>query len=734
MSRILRPLAALALGVSCLVAQTGGAPAAPGLRSVAGVHQDREHLIGVAGRYRAEFGERAVTYRPALGRDAPRAHACTLSLVQARRGGEPERTAGTAPMRTHDRRAVRYRWPWATEQYEPRPQGLKHSIVFDRLPDGGDDADLVITLAVAAGALQPDANADAWLDEQGVGVTVGDVVAIDANGARCRGSKALAANGHLELSIPASFCTNARLPLTVDPLIGTATPAYAGTDNDFPDVAYEAASNTWCVVWTQFLGGGQSVVNGSVWLASPLTFGYAFGINQPASADSVRVTTIAGQAVFVLAWVTYEPGGNWVRALALEPVQGLGSAVLDVDGPYPITSPALSGEATVYDDDCLCVWRDDQLGVLGCSLQVDAQLQLTATPFVQLAAGSDVAEPAISKQGGEYGLHLVTWTDRPIGQPGWIRGQVVDHDMNLLGPAAWLQATPQDAGWSASDGDGARLLVAWEEQELQNPSSTDLRGKLVTIGPAGITSVGAAIDLAAAPGVVEFGADVARLGDMYGVTGAVVDQQTPFGDDAFVQILDALLRPIGAALRLDVTTGGGYLYEHAPRLIGRIAGDPNTNADDGLIVFADQNITTTFDSDVGLQQVEALGPGGPIVDLGGGCGPAGLASTPGPAAIGNPALALELFAAQPLAVPFVLLGLPNQRVPCGVCAFVDPLDARFAPNTAGTAATTLAIPGNPILIGAAFEFQFVTLNVSYVGCPALPGVAASNIVRVTIDV
>ena len=45
----------------------------------------------------------------------------------------------------------------------------------------------------------------------------------------------------------------------------------------------------------------------------------------------------------------------------------------------------------------------------------------------------------------------------------------------------------------------------------------------------------------------------------------------------------------------------------------------------------------------------------------------------------------------------------------------------------------MAIPDDSILIGFAFGFQLWSFNVLYVGCPALPGAATRNIVRVTID-
>jgi hypothetical protein len=45
----------------------------------------------------------------------------------------------------------------------------------------------------------------------------------------------------------------------------------------------------------------------------------------------------------------------------------------------------------------------------------------------------------------------------------------------------------------------------------------------------------------------------------------------------------------------------------------------------------------------------------------------------------------------------------------------------------------MQVPGGPGLVGVAIEFQFATFNVNYVGCPLAPGLAASNIVRATLD-
>ncbi len=696
---------------------------------IAGVHANNGGLVGVAQSYRVTFADRSVTFQPALGSEAPRPHTMAIETEHMRRGDQfLLQSSKQTPQRHHSRTSVTYSWPNVEERFTTRTDGLKHSFVLAQRPAG--EGDLIVQLKIDT-TLHSDTTGSHWFDRDEYGVTIGEVVGIDASGKRCTGSKRLHDNG-LELRLPAAFVDSAHYPLELDPLISTAVQGLAGYDIDFPDVAYDAASDCYCVVWTQFLGGGQTGIIGSVWLASPLAPGYAFAINQPGDEDSIRVTNIAGLAVFVLVWVNYEPAGNWISGMALEPVQGQSSNVFAIDGPYDVYSPVVSGEATVLDDDCLVVWQDSSLGLLGTTVTLDGQLVETIAPLTSIASG-DVSEPAISKQGGDIGTHVITWTYRPLGAPGWIRAQVVDHDMNLIGPAAWVQSTTQNAGFSALDGDGFKFLVAWEEQEAGNPSTTDVFGKILTVGAGGITSIGGVIPLSVRPNIIDYAPDVALLGDNFGLAYMIADPAAIFDDDSYVRVLGPAGGAIGNELQLDVTPGINYPYEHAPRLISKRDGDPATTSDEGLVVFADQNTSATFDSDVGLQALEAMGLGGAIANLGGGCGPGGLAVSPGPAALGNSFLPLELYGAQPLAVPFVLLGLPNQRVNCGVCDFVDPLNAWFVPNTAGTATTVMAIPGDPILIGFAFDFQFLSFNVLYVGCPVLPGAATSNIVRVTID-
>jgi len=705
--------------------------APPGIsaRSFAGVMENNGALLGTAHGYRATFGAADVEYLPALGKKAKRAEPWHLHLTSIRRGETTLLDAARERAeRTHDRRTVSYNWPGVIEHYETRADGLEQSFHF-AAPLAGR-GDLIVHVRVDT-ALPPVGDGKlAWLTATGNGVTLGDVTGIDAIGRRCRGT-ARHVEGGYELSLPAAFVDSAVYPLVLDPLIATATEALASADCDFPDVAYDAFTSTYCVAWTQFFANNVVGVVGSIFTANNLAFGYAFAVNQPGDEDSVRVCNIAGSGLFVMVWVNYTATGSSISGLAFEPVQAQATTVWTLYGPANVSMPVLSGEATQFDDDCLVAWIDDTYGLVGSTVAIDANLQVTATPLVQLAAGAPT-EPAFSKQGGNPGLHLLCWIDRPTGLSGRLRAQVVDHDLNPIGAGVWVRSVAQDCGWPALDGDGFRFLIAWEEQEVANPSATDIRGRLLTVGPSGITSQGGVLDLVQYPNDLDFAADVAMLGDKFGLTYMGQAPGAPFHDDVYFRALSAGGAPIGAELRLDLTPGTAYRYEHTPRIISRRDGDPNTAADDGLVVFADQS-ATSGDSNVGLQAVEAMGPGGAIVDQGGGCGPGGLAVATGAFALGNTAFQFELFGAQPLAIPFLLLGLPGPRQTCGFCTLMAPLSCAFVANTAGYCSSTMNVPGDPGLVGVAVEFQFATFQVNYVGCLLAPGLAASNIVRAILD-
>ncbi len=704
-------------------------------RQFACVSEGNGEVLALGSRWRAVFGDSDVSFQPAFGRQAARDWPLRLELLTIRRQDAALPTA--APMRRVDQalRRVEFDRGTVVERYEARPEGLELSLVFAEKPPG--NGDLEVVLAVETDLL-PTTDPDPplrWRQTGLGGIDIGGVVGIDDQGRRTPG-RIRRQDDRLVLSLPESFVEDASYPLVLDPLIGPAVETMPGYDNDFPDVAYEPFSDSYCVCWTLFSSSGTADAAIALVRASDLQVPVAFTANQTGSEFDVRVTTVAGMGCYVVVWqnVASANSGVLLTGMALEPLTPAAGPLHGIAGPADIESAMLSGEATVYDDDCLIVWDDAQYGICGSSLTVMPDLTLGMLPPVQIGGGPTATELAISKQGGPVGNHLVTWVDRPAGFNGWVRGQAVDHDMNLLGPGVWLYNGTQDVGNPACDGDGHLFLVAWDEQEVNDPSATDVRGRTLTIGPQGITAMGPPLDLAVFPSFQDGQPDVALLGDSFGLVYQTAVGNQPFADDIYFRVISRNGSPCGDEQHIDMNTGQGYAYEHGARIISRRDGDATSMRQDGLIVFADQN-NTNAESDVGMQVVSAMGTGGTVVDIGGGCGGAavaGQASTFGPAALGNSNFSVELFGAPPLAIPFLLIGLPGPAVQCGVCSLTQPLVFEFQPNTNGSAARSVPMPCDGSLIGAVVEFQWALWNVNYVGCPLAAGMAATNRIQATV--
>lgn len=728
----------LALGLAAqdpAPVRTSVAPLVPptsALDGFAAVSDQGPEVLAVGRRWRARFDERSLEYRPALGKAAPRCYPLRIELQSVHRDGSEVDFAKRPVERRVDRESLRidFARPGLVERYEARPEGLAQSLVFEARPAGSGD--LVARFAVATDlALTGSTEQSVSWRARGLGgVELAGVLGLDALKRTVRGSVKPTASGY-ELRLPGWFVDAATYPLVLDPLLGPVSEGLAGYDVDFPDAAYEPFADAWALGWTMYSGGGASDAVGALFRASDNAQVMAFVINQSGDEEAVRVTSIQGMGVFVFAWHNLPPGGNALRiaTMTLEPTQPAASQVYVIGNGH---TPQLSGEATPYDDDCLVVWEDDQAGVVGASLQVNPDLTMAMTQPIVIGGGPDATEIAISKQGGDVGMHVVTWIDRPPGMPGWLRAQVVDHDMNPMGPGAWLQNVPLDAGYPAVDGDGFHFFAAWEQQEAQNPAAVDVLGRTFTVGAGGITSLGQVFDVAVYPGDLDGMPDVARIGERYGVVYQSGSSTQVFVDDCYYRTFTRAGAPIGPEFRLDVTITGNYAYEHAPRIVSKCDGDAASTSDHALVAFADQD-NRSAESNVGLQKVEAMGPGGAVVDLGGGCGPAGLCAVRGPCALGNDAFAIDLHGAQPLAVPFLAVGFAGRpMLSCGVCSLVDPHLFQFWPSTSGSATGLLPIPGDAALVGLALELQWAAWNVAYVGCPVVPGVAVSNRVRATI--
>jgi len=105
----------------------------------------------------------------------------------------------------------------------------------------------------------------------------------------------------------------------------------------------------------------------------------------------------------------------------------------------------------------------------------------------------------------------------------------------------------------------------------------------------------------------------------------------------------------------------------------------------------------------------------------------------GPVAVGNPAFAVNLAGADPLAtIGFLVLSPPTvPAVVCGDCAVIAS-GSFAAPVVGGFSSVALPLPCDIGLVGVQVDAQWIVLPTTAIPCPALGGVSASNRWRFTI--
>jgi len=160
--------------------------------------------------------------------------------------------------------------------------------------------------------------------------------------------------------------------------------------------------------------------------------------------------------------------------------------------------------------------------------------------------------------------------------------------------------------------------------------------------------------------------------------------------------------------------------------------------------FATQTLTKVRFSDNGgdgMQRIFVMGltvksPQTPIIgqtkDLGGSCGSGGKCTVGGTLSLGA-RMDIQLTGADSAAqLGIVNLNAPSAPLTCGSCSILPPLLLLPAAVTKGNARVDLVIPCDRRLLAGSFDTQWLVMVTGPSPCPLVPGLSASNRVRVTI--
>jgi hypothetical protein len=192
--------------------------------------------------WKARFDARGATFWAASGEGGP-APSARFQLLGVEQSTTHAPLHVVAPVRNGDR--VTYARGAAEEFFDVRADGIEQQFLLREL---NRTSDLVLTVGVDTALTVERAEQGHVLRGESGAITYGEAIAIDATGARL----ALATvwrDGAFHITVPAAFLATARLPLLVDPMIGTPVTAWTSGARVLTstDIAFDASLSRYYV-------------------------------------------------------------------------------------------------------------------------------------------------------------------------------------------------------------------------------------------------------------------------------------------------------------------------------------------------------------------------------------------------------------------------------------------------------------------------------------------------------
>lgn len=660
--------------------------------------------------WRATITATATTFVPALGERAPRERPFTLVWLPDAEPGAPRLRAGGVDVPAGG----------AVLRHDARADGLEVAVLFAAHPQGRGE--LVARFRVVTDLPFAGSTGDglAWRDGGLGGVTLGAVTGLDAAGRSVRGDARLVGDV-LELALPARFVDEARWPVLLDPLLGTAIGVLPLQNDTQPDVAWEPVSQRYGVVWRSTFASGSSEIRA----AQVTPQGNVLGplvTAAVAGARNLAPTIAAAGGRFYVAWQT---GAGPLGPFAIDVTSFDPSGA--TDAPLQVSSPSWS-----CTQPRLCFDAQSGLVHLSCLDSADFvdRWSIYRTPGGAVAATTlqGVSAPGVERlavaryaQNGAEHIVLV----HPFGSSSTV---------TLIRFAGyWYQgslAMPLPNGVRAGDVaidlvDDAHGVIAWAQEEVPGGLVMDVWARPFHFDGTQLGFDGPAAPLAAVPGVHEAAPAIAALGAKYSIAWVA---ETGSGDTA---VRGAEFTPGCAICSTSWSVDGAAMLAARPAFAARRAGDvPQGEA---LLVLTETPLAAPFSGSTFAQRI-VLGGGGSIVEAGQGCGFAGTFDTVGgPFALGNTAFALRLQNFPAGALTFSSLGFPGGEVVCGVCAFTNGIAIQYvAPSSPTEVVRPLPMPCDPSFFGITLSAQWLVFGGSGAPCPAAAGLLGSRRLHLTL--
>lgn len=721
LSSVLSPLLALSLP-----AQAPGEPLArsPQLPPVAandvtrgaGLQPDgADRLFGGGTDYAVWLSAEGVRFVPALGRGAEVARHVALRPLEVRRGQHVvARDFDAVPQRT-GLRAEYHHTSSATERYDVGADAVELSWRFERRPAGSGD--LVVryrldtNLPLAEGG---DEDALRFVQPDLGGVTIGTVTGIDARGGRAAGGMAYT-NGVLELSLPASFVDTATYPIVLDPTIGPAFTVSSSFDDFEADVAYDATSQRYLVVWLRTLAANLVLPRGRLLEATGAPLGGTILLGSTGVCGRPRVANhdqgdrfgvVFAEQAGLFHGIQLRVVGASTGAISHSTVIASSTGVdlfRDPDVGGDVAGVGGTAFVVVYEDEILNAIRarrvlfdplDNLLAPSAASVWTDGTGPIASV----------YSQPAVSRQAGSDGTLLVVARRLSGIGPSYsvqLKRIAID-DLGDLG-AASLGSTTDSLDAPDVDGMNGSWVVAWQRDPAGSATTIERRavrhdgnwqlGPVETLG-------GGVLQAVTAPSL---GWSAARTWLGYHNFSGIGPQRS--------------LR-VAAIDTATATMGGVELTQTIASDDTRIA--VASDASGGVVGGNDAMAVFAHGARVYAQRLIGYGSGGTFTSLGGQCGSGGAQFVSHAPGIGS-SIVFGVVGLDPTALVTVFNLTPDLApIACGTCEWAPFAITDLRVVTGGSASVPFVMPMLPSLIGSQWVTQWTTYDPAQVPCPLLP--------------
>jgi hypothetical protein len=300
--------------------------------------------VWVRGRdWKASFDGAGSTLIPIFGADAPRNYPIAFHVLGAQRGAAPLALGEPAITRASDTRVELDRGA-LVEGYEMTPGTVEQTFRFAALP--ATPSDLVVRVGFET-ELSPSHAADGGIDfaNEFGRVHYSAAKVLDAAG-HVQAIDTVLEDGVLEFTVPQSFLASATFPVTIDPVTSVFGVNTGPKTNYLPDVAYDAGSGRFLVVYEEDVSGFDHDVYATVLNTSGgvITSFYIDQTTDLWSRPSVACNALAGQFLVACERWNFSPWtirGRMVTAASATPA---GSTFLINEGTYDCRTPVVGGD------------------------------------------------------------------------------------------------------------------------------------------------------------------------------------------------------------------------------------------------------------------------------------------------------------------------------------------------------------------------------------------------------